>query len=96
MEVRIYAEDALKDFQPSPGELTEVRFPDNIRLDGWVDTGTVVSPHYDPMLAKVIAHAGDRLQALRALDTALADTAVLGLTTNIDVTVTGPTERWVN
>ncbi|HBT07733.1 MAG TPA: urea carboxylase, partial [Alcanivorax sp.] len=40
MEVRIYAEDALKDFQPSPGELTEVSFPDDIRLDGWVDTGT--------------------------------------------------------
>ncbi|HCM66518.1 MAG TPA: urea carboxylase, partial [Alcanivorax sp.] len=56
MEVRIYAEDALKDFQPSPGELTEVSFPDDIRLDGWVDTGTRVSPHYDPMLAKVIVH----------------------------------------
>ena len=62
MEVRIYAEDALKDFQPSPGELTEVFFPDNIRLDGWVDTGTVVSPHYDPMIAKVIVHGADRTE----------------------------------
>ena len=71
MEVRIYAEDALKDFQPSPGELTEVRFPDNIRLDGWVDTGTVVSPHYDPMLAKVIVHGSDRADALKKMQTAL-------------------------
>ena len=79
MEVRIYAEDALKDFQPSPGELTEVSFPDDIRLDGWVDTGTRVSPHYDPMLAKVIAHGRDREEALRRLRRALRETGALGL-----------------
>ncbi|MEH6783333.1 MAG: urea carboxylase [Alcanivorax jadensis] len=84
MEVRIYAEDALKDFQPSPGELTEVRFPDNIRLDGWVDTGTVVSPHYDPMLAKVIVHGSDRADALEKMQTALAETRLSGIATNLD------------
>ena len=84
MEVRIYAEDALKDFQPSPGELTEVRFPDNIRLDGWVDTGTVVSPHYDPMLAKVIVHGSDRTDALKKMQTALAQTRLSGIATNLD------------
>ena len=84
MEVRIYAEDALKDFQPSPGELTEVSFPDNIRLDGWVDTGTVVSPHYDPMLAKVIVHGSDRADALDKMQTALAETRLSGIATNLD------------
>ncbi|HBC18353.1 MAG TPA: urea carboxylase, partial [Alcanivorax sp.] len=84
MEVRIYAEDALKDFQPSPGDLTEVRFPDNIRLDGWVDTGTVVSPHYDPMLAKVIVHGRDRADTLEKMQTALAETRLSGIATNLD------------
>ena len=84
MEVRIYAEDALKDFQPSPGELTEVSFPDNIRLDGWVDTGTVVSPHYDPMIAKVIVHGNDRTDALEKMQTALAQTRLSGIATNLD------------
>ncbi|MCU5787061.1 urea amidolyase [Alcanivorax marinus] len=84
MEVRIYAEDALKDFQPSPGELTEVFFPNNIRLDGWVDTGTEVSPHYDPMLAKVIVHGADRAAALKNMQDALAATRLSGIATNLD------------
>ncbi|WP_290523126.1 urea carboxylase [Alcanivorax sp.] len=84
MEVRIYAEDALKDFQPSPGELTEVAFPENIRLDGWIDTGTLVSPHYDPMLAKVIVHGSDRSDALTKMQDALAATRLSGIATNLD------------
>jgi len=84
MEVRIYAEDALKDFQPSPGELTEVFFPDNIRLDGWIDTGTLVSPHYDPMLAKVIVYGDDRSDALKKMQDALAATRLSGIATNLD------------
>jgi len=84
MEVRIYAEDALKDFQPSPGELTEVLFPDNVRLDGWVETGTVVSPHYDPMLAKLIVHGDDRQDALEKMQNALAQTRLSGIATNLD------------
>ncbi len=84
MEVRIYAEDALKDFQPSPGELTEVSFPDNIRLDSWIDTGTLVSPHYDPMLAKVIVHGSDRHEALKNMQEALASTRLSGIATNLE------------
>ncbi|AFT69024.1 Urea amidolyase [Alloalcanivorax dieselolei B5] len=84
MEVRIYAEDPLKAFQPSPGELTEVVFPAAARLDGWVDTGTVVSPHYDPLLAKLIVHADDREAALRKMQTALAETRLSGIATNLD------------
>ena len=55
-----------------------------VRVDSGLRRGTVVGSDYDPMLAKVIAHAGDRPAALRALDRALADTAVLGVTTNIE------------
>lgn len=66
MEVRIYAEDPLRNFQPSPGTLTEVVFPDAdwVRVDGWISSGSEVSPHYDPMLAKLIVHGTDRADAL--------------------------------
>lgn len=53
-------------------------------MDSGLAAGTVVGSDYDPMLAKVIAHAEDRTSALRSLDAALADTVVLGLTTNVD------------
>ena len=64
IEVRLYAEDPLKNFQPSPGVLTEVHFPADVRLDGWVATGSEVSAFYDPMIAKLIVHGADREQAL--------------------------------
>ena len=55
-----------------------------VRVDSGLARGTVVGSDYDPMLAKVIAHGGDRAAALRALDRALAETAVLGVATNIE------------
>jgi acetyl-CoA/propionyl-CoA carboxylase biotin carboxyl carrier protein len=64
-------------------DLAEPEGP-GVRVDSGLAPGMVVGSEYDPMLAKVIAHAGDRPAALRALDRALADTAVLGVTTNID------------
>ncbi|MDB5976023.1 MAG: urea amidolyase, partial [Nevskia sp.] len=84
MEVRIYAEDPVKNFQPSPGVLTEVTFPPEARIDGWVATGTEVSPHYDPMLAKLIVHGSDRADALSRLEAALAQTRLFGISTNLD------------
>ncbi|MEN9307409.1 MAG: hypothetical protein RL173_1341 [Fibrobacterota bacterium] len=84
MEVRIYAEDPLRNFQPSPGELTEVSFPDNIRLDGWIETGSVVSPYYDPMLAKLIVHGATREEALLKLRAALDATRLCGISTNLE------------
>lgn len=84
IEVRIYAEDALKNFQPSPGVLTDVFFPDNVRVDGWVSTGSSVSAFYDPMIAKVIVYGDDRQQALSKLNTALAATRLHGIATNLD------------
>src|SRR5690606_7837789 len=64
IEVRLYAEDPLRDFQPSPGLLTSVEFPASARVDTWVATGTQVSPYYDPMIAKIIVHGRDRAEAL--------------------------------
>ncbi len=84
IEVRIYAEDPVKNFQPSPGILTEVAFPDDVRLDGWVATGTEVSPYYDPMLAKLIVTGADRGEALAKLQTALDRTRLYGIATNLD------------
>ena len=84
IEVRLYAEDPAHGFQPSPGTLTEVRFPADARVDGWVATGTEVSPHYDPMLAKLIVHGPDRATAIGALRAALDGTRLGGIATNLD------------
>jgi len=84
IEVRIYAEDPVKNFQPSPGVLTEVSWPEGVRLDGWVDTGAEVSPYYDPMIAKLIVHGSDRRDAISRMKTALANTRLCGIATNLD------------
>ena len=85
MEVRIYAEDPLRDFQPSPGELTDVHWPDGeVRIDTWVENGSEVSAHYDPMIAKLIVHGADRAEALQRLQQALASTRLMGIATNLD------------
>jgi urea carboxylase len=82
--VRLYAEDPLRQFQPSPGVLTEVCFPEGVRVDGWVATGTDVPAFYDPMLAKLIVHADTRDAALDKLADALARTRLHGIATNLD------------
>ena len=84
IEVRLYAEDPVRDFQPAPGMLTEVRFPDNARVDSWVATGTEVSPYYDPMLAKIIVHGHDRADAIGKMREALSATCIAGIATNLD------------
>jgi urea carboxylase len=84
IEVRLYAEDPMRNFQPSPGVLTEVRFPADARVDGWVDTGTEVSPHYDPMLAKLIVAGADRATAIAKLSEALGATRLCGISTNLE------------
>ncbi|MCV9877490.1 urea carboxylase [Brenneria izbisi] len=84
IEVRIYAEDPLKNFQPSPGVLTEAAFPADVRVDGWVSTGTEVSAYYDPMIAKLIVHAATRDQALEKMRRALNETRLHGIATNLD------------
>jgi acetyl/propionyl-CoA carboxylase alpha subunit len=84
VEARLYAEDPWHDFLPSAGEVLEVRWPqvEGVRVDAGVGVGDVIGTRYDPLLAKVISHARDRVAALERLDEALGATAVVGLTTN--------------
>ncbi len=85
VEARICAEDADDNFMPSTGEIAFAQFPDqSVRVETGVESGSVVTPYYDSMLAKLITHAPTRAQALDSLDKALAATTIFGLTTNID------------
>ncbi|MGD0381264.1 MAG: biotin carboxylase N-terminal domain-containing protein [Acidimicrobiales bacterium] len=89
IEARLYAEDATRDFRPSAGHLHRFRFPaaTGVRIDSGVEDGSEVSIHYDPMLAKVIAHAPTRAEAAGALAGALERAQVHGVTTNRDLLV---------
>jgi 3-methylcrotonyl-CoA carboxylase alpha subunit len=85
LECRIYAEDPAQDFLPSIGMLTTYRAPTGpgVRVEDGVESGSAVSPYYDPMLAKVITWGQDRPEAIRKMARALHDMVVLGVTTNI-------------
>ncbi len=83
IEVRLYAEDPSRQFRPSSGLLTEITFPETIRVDRWIETGTEVTPYYDPLLAKLIVHAATREQAIDSLQHALNQSAVWGIETNL-------------
>ena len=82
IQVRLYAEDPNKNFQPSAGLLTAVRFPTDIRVDAWVESGSVVPPNYDPMLAKLIACGATREEVRHKLIAALEASEVAGIETN--------------
>ena len=84
MEARLYAENPVKDFMPSPGQIIGIQFPEWARIDGWVEKGTNISAEYDPTLAKIIVHGKDRNDALKKLRQALDETVVYGCITNID------------
>jgi urea carboxylase len=84
IQARLYAEDPKRDFQPSCGRLTDVSFPDDVRVESAVDRGTEVTPFYDPMLAKIIARGETREEARTALVAALARCRVAGLESNRD------------
>ena len=84
IEARVYAEDPANEFLPTGGTVLDLVEPAGVRMDSGIFAGTVVGSDYDPMLAKVIAHGDNRSEALRGLDRALGDTAVLGVVTNID------------
>ena len=83
IEARVYAESPERGFLPATGEVLAWRPAAGVRTDAAVETGSVVTADYDPMIAKVISHGEDRATALARLDAALADTVVLGLDTNI-------------
>lgn len=86
IEARVYAEDPARKFMPSTGTLTHLRFPtgnDCVRVDTGVRELDVISPHYDPMIAKVIACGPDRESALARLDDALGQTQIVGVRNNV-------------
>jgi 3-methylcrotonyl-CoA carboxylase alpha subunit len=83
VEARICAEDPANHFLPCTGELAYVRFPDTgVRVETGVESGSTVTPYYDSMLAKLIAHAETRDEALDKLGRALDQTSIFGITTN--------------
>jgi acetyl/propionyl-CoA carboxylase alpha subunit len=88
VEVRLYAEDP-RTFLPQAGRLEQLRLPSGVRVDAGVEEGDEVGIGYDPMLAKLIAHAETRDAALAALGRALDETEVAGVTTNL------PFLRWL-
>ena len=88
IEVRLYAEDP-RTFLPQSGRITRLRLPADIRVDAGVAEGDAIGIAYDPMIAKLIAHAETRDAALAALRSALAETVVEGVTTNL------PFLRWL-
>jgi urea carboxylase len=86
IEARVYAEDPGRGGAPSPGLVTSVAFPGDgggVRVDAWIEAGLEVPPHYDPLVAKVIARGAGRDAALGTLAGALADTRVDGVATNL-------------
>jgi acetyl-CoA carboxylase biotin carboxylase subunit len=84
LELRIYAEDPVR-FLPSPGTITQWKEPSGpgVRVDAGYTAGNVVTPHYDPLLAKLITYGGDRAEALATMRAAVAEFVVTGLKTNL-------------
>ena len=83
IQTRVYAEDPGKEFQPATGLITDVIWPEAMRVDTWIEAGTEVTPHYDPLLAKIISHGTDREDARWSMGEALAATRIDGVMTNL-------------
>jgi urea carboxylase len=84
IQVRLYAEDPNKNFQPSSGVLTETVFPADARVETWVERGSEIPPFYDPMIAKLIVKATTRKEAVAKLQAALAETKLAGIECNLE------------
>jgi geranyl-CoA carboxylase alpha subunit len=87
IEARLYAEDPADGFLPQAGRVARLRLPSGVRVDSGIEEGDVVSPHYDPLLAKIIAHGRTRDEARRSLAAALRETVILGVISNRDFLV---------
>ncbi|MBR9819480.1 MAG: ATP-grasp domain-containing protein [Rhodobacteraceae bacterium] len=83
VEARLYAEDAAAGFLPATGRLERLAFPEGIRVDTGVGQGDEISPHYDPMIAKLIAHGPTREIAFQRLLAGLRQVQLAGCTTNL-------------
>jgi 3-methylcrotonyl-CoA carboxylase alpha subunit len=85
VEARLYAEDPDHEFLPQAGRLRRLSWPEGfrgLRIDTGVEQGDVITPHYDPMIAKLIVHGPTRREALHELANALDDTVLLGIRSN--------------
>ncbi|HVP28683.1 MAG TPA: biotin carboxylase N-terminal domain-containing protein [Myxococcota bacterium] len=87
IEMRVYAEDPAKNFLPSPGTITRLRWPagDDVRVDAGVEQGSKVTPFYDPLLAKLVVRGPTRDAAIACALAALSATEIEGVKTNLDV-----------
>jgi 3-methylcrotonyl-CoA carboxylase alpha subunit len=84
IEARIYAEDPDREFLPQSGRIAHLRFAGSgARNDHGVEAGMIISPYYDPMIAKLAVHGGDRTEAVNKLRAALAATEISGIATNV-------------
>ena len=86
VEARVYAENPVRDYAPSPGLLQQVSWEplEGSRIDTWVFTGTTISPNYDPLIAKVMNHAKSRDAAVKGMDLILSRSSICGPATNLD------------
>ncbi|MFF8878735.1 acetyl/propionyl/methylcrotonyl-CoA carboxylase subunit alpha [Streptomyces flaveolus] len=87
VEARLYAEDPARGWAPQTGRLHRLAVPDGVRLDTGYTDGDDIGVHYDPMLAKAVAHAPTRAEAVRRLAGALERAAIHGPVTNRDLLV---------
>lgn len=83
IQLRVYAEDASKNFQPSTGLITKVEFPKDLRIDTWIEDGCEVSPFYDPLLAKFISYSESRTKNLVKLQEVLTNSKIYGIESNL-------------
>ncbi len=85
IEVRLYCENPASEFKPCPGVLQQVNFPgaEWLRVDSWVETGTTVTPYFDPLACKLIATGSTRAQAIERLAEALGRTEMYGPPNNV-------------
>jgi acetyl-CoA carboxylase biotin carboxylase subunit len=85
IECRINAEDPAQGFMPSPGRVTRAEWPqhEGVRVDTWIDSGSIVPPYYDSLLGKIVAHGDTRAAALQRLVAALHATRIEGVRTNL-------------
>lgn len=83
IECRISTEDPWNNFLPSTGKITNMREPTNeyvdVRIDSGVREGDLVTPYYDPMIAKVIAHGDNREHAIQKMSRALGEYQIIGV-----------------
>jgi urea carboxylase len=83
IEVRVYAEDGGKNFQPSTGVITKVQLPSDTRCDTWIEDGCEVSPFYDPLLLKLITVSPTREENVLKLQKALEESKIYGIESNL-------------